>query len=114
MDHSLGTATVRSDLTAQRHTADECSVAGDKTRRDHTIQDIICYSWLLLPYCIGFYLPCGHLSGIGSHCNCPALSYKRLGQMSVLGVALNPNSGRFNSWLEQRTHSNITLILLWT
>jgi hypothetical protein len=34
----------------------ECSVAGDKTRRAHTVEDIICYSYILVPYCIGFYL----------------------------------------------------------
>jgi hypothetical protein len=35
----------------------ECSVAGDKTSRAHTVEDIICYSYPLEPYCIGFYLP---------------------------------------------------------
>jgi hypothetical protein len=49
----------------------ECSVAGDKTRRAHVVEDIICYSLPLVPYCIGFYLPRGHLSGLWSHCNCP-------------------------------------------
>jgi hypothetical protein len=32
-------------------------MAGDKTRRAHTVEGIICYSYLLVPYCIGFYLP---------------------------------------------------------
>jgi hypothetical protein len=49
----------------------ECSVVGDKTRRAHTIEDIIYYSYPLVPYCIGFYLLQGHLSGLGSHCNYP-------------------------------------------
>jgi hypothetical protein len=31
-------------------------------------------------YCIGFQPPRGHLSGPGSQCNCPTLSYKKLGQ----------------------------------
>jgi hypothetical protein len=34
----------------------KCSVTGDKTRRVYTVEDIICYSYLLVPYCIGFYL----------------------------------------------------------
>jgi hypothetical protein len=34
----------------------------------------------VVPYNIGFDLPRGHLSGFGTHCNCPTLSYKRLGQ----------------------------------
>jgi hypothetical protein len=35
----------------------ECSVAGDKTSHAHTVEDIICYSYPLEPYCIEFYLP---------------------------------------------------------
>jgi hypothetical protein len=57
----------------------ECSRAGNKTRRTHTIEDIIFYSWPLTPYRVGLYLPQGHLSGFGTHCNYPNLSYKRLG-----------------------------------
>jgi hypothetical protein len=53
--------------------------AGDKTKRTHVIEDIICYSWLLTPYRIVLYLPQGHLSGLGARCNYPNLSYKRLG-----------------------------------
>jgi hypothetical protein len=32
-------------------------MAGDKTRHAHTLEDIICYSYLLVSYYIGFYLP---------------------------------------------------------
>jgi hypothetical protein len=35
----------------------ECGGADDKTRRTHTIEDIICYSWPLAPYRLGLYLP---------------------------------------------------------
>jgi hypothetical protein len=49
----------------------------DKTRCAHIVEDIIHYFYPLLPYCIEFYLPQGHLLGLKSHCNCPALSYKR-------------------------------------
>jgi hypothetical protein len=52
-------------------------MTGDKTKRAYVIEDIICYSYQLVPYCIWFYLPSGHLSGLGSHFNCPTLSYKR-------------------------------------
>jgi hypothetical protein len=62
----------------------EYSVTCDKIRRDHTIEDIICYSYLLVFYCIGFYLPSDHLSGLGSHYNCPTLRYKRPRQTSIL------------------------------
>jgi hypothetical protein len=31
----------------------EYNVAGDKTRRAHTVKDIICYFYPLVPYCIG-------------------------------------------------------------
>jgi hypothetical protein len=44
----------------QQHAATlltECSEAGDKIRRTHTVEDIICYSWPVVPYNIGFYLP---------------------------------------------------------
>jgi hypothetical protein len=57
----------------------EFNVVSDKTRRAHTVEDIICYSYPLVPYCIGFYLPRGYLSDLGSHCNCPTLRYKRPG-----------------------------------
>jgi hypothetical protein len=57
----------------------ECSEADDKIGRTHTIKVIICYSWSVMPYSIGFYLPQGHLSGLETHCNCPTLRYKRLG-----------------------------------
>jgi hypothetical protein len=56
-----------------------CSEAGDKTGRTHDVEDIICYSWLVVPYSIGFSLPRGHLLGLGTHYNCPTLSSKRLG-----------------------------------
>jgi hypothetical protein len=36
-----------------------------------------------VPYSIGFDLPRGHLSGLGTHCNYSTLSYKRLGQASL-------------------------------
>jgi hypothetical protein len=79
----------------------ECNVTGDKTRRAHTVEDIICYSYPLVPYCIGFYIPWGHLLGLESHCNCPALSYKRPGQTPVLDrFSLQ---GKFNPRLEQHT-----------
>jgi hypothetical protein len=32
----------------------ECSIAGDKTERTHAVEDIIYYSWPVLPYSIGF------------------------------------------------------------
>jgi hypothetical protein len=32
------------------------SEVGDKTRRTHAVEDIICYSYLVEPYSIGFYL----------------------------------------------------------
>jgi hypothetical protein len=32
-------------------------MAGDKTRRTHIVEDIVCYSLPLVPYCKGFYLP---------------------------------------------------------
>jgi hypothetical protein len=35
----------------------KCNMAGDKTRCAHAVEDIICYSYPLVPYCIGFYLP---------------------------------------------------------
>jgi hypothetical protein len=60
------------------------SMTGDKIRCAHIVEDIICYSYLLVPYCIWFYLPRGHLSDLGSHCNYPTLSYKRPGQAPVL------------------------------
>jgi hypothetical protein len=50
----------------------------------NVVEDIICYSYALVLYCIGFYLPRGYLSGLGSHCYCRVSSYKRLRQMSVL------------------------------
>jgi hypothetical protein len=59
----------------------ECNVTGDKTSHAHIVKDIICHSYLLVPYYIGFYLSRGHLSGLGSHCNCP----------NVIG-SLNPKS----------------------
>jgi hypothetical protein len=34
-----------------------CSEAGDKTGCTHVVEDIICYSWSVVPYNIGFYLP---------------------------------------------------------
>jgi hypothetical protein len=65
-------------------------MAGDKTKLAHelahAVEDIIYYSWPLVPYCIQFYLPQDHLSGLGSYCNYQALSYKRLGQTSVLDM----------------------------
>jgi hypothetical protein len=66
----------------------KCSVASDKIRRTHIVEDIICCSYPLVGYCIGFYLSLGHKSGLGSHCNCSALSYKRPGQTPVLGGSL--------------------------
>jgi hypothetical protein len=57
----------------------ECGGAGDKTRRTHTVEDIISYFWPLAPYRVGLYLSQGHLSGFGTRCNYPNLSYKRLG-----------------------------------
>jgi hypothetical protein len=62
----------------------ECSVVDDKTRHVHIIEDIICYSYPLLLYCIGFYLSRSHMWGIGSHFNYLILSYKRFGQTLVL------------------------------
>jgi hypothetical protein len=35
----------------------ECSEAGDKIGRTHVIEGVICYSWPVVPYNIGFYLP---------------------------------------------------------
>jgi hypothetical protein len=35
----------------------KCSEARNKTRRTHAVEDIICYSWPVVPYSIGFYLP---------------------------------------------------------
>jgi hypothetical protein len=69
-------------LATQQHGAillTVCSEAGDKTGRTHTVEYIICYFCPVVSYNIGFYLPQGHLSGIGTHYNCPTLSYKRLG-----------------------------------
>jgi hypothetical protein len=43
----------------------ECSVIGDKTRRAHVVEDIICYSETLEPYCIGFYLPVATCRALG-------------------------------------------------
>jgi hypothetical protein len=65
-----------------------CQHYGPLTRRAHTVEDIICYSSPLVSYCIRFYLPQGHLSGLESHCNCPTLGHKRPGQMPVLGGSL--------------------------
>jgi hypothetical protein len=79
MDHSSGTAT---GTVTQQHGAmllAKCDGAGDKTKRTHTVEDIICYSWPLAPYRVGLYLPQGHLSGLGTHYNYPNLSYKRFG-----------------------------------
>jgi hypothetical protein len=73
---------VRHRYSAQQYGAmllTKCSGAGDKTRRTHAVEDIICYSWLLASYRIGLYLPRGRLSGLGARCNYPNLSYKRLG-----------------------------------
>jgi hypothetical protein len=47
--------------------------------RTHAVEDIICYFWPVMPYNIRFFLPRGHLSGLGTHCNCLTLSYKWLG-----------------------------------
>jgi hypothetical protein len=79
-------AALQCQMTQQHDTTllTECSVAGDKTRHAYTVEDIICYSYPLVSYCIGFSLPQGYLSELGSHYNYPALSYKRLGQTSVL------------------------------
>jgi hypothetical protein len=62
----------------------DCSVVDDKTRHVHIIEDIICYSYPLLPYCIVFYLSRSHMWGLGSHFNHLILSYKRPGQTLVL------------------------------
>jgi hypothetical protein len=43
----------------------ECGEAGDKIRRTHIVEDIICYSWPLAPYRVRFYLSRDHLSGLG-------------------------------------------------
>jgi hypothetical protein len=64
----------------------ECNMVGDKVRRAHTVEDIICYFYLSVPYCIGFYQTWGHMSSLGSHYNYPTLSYKRLGQTSVVDM----------------------------
>jgi hypothetical protein len=72
MDHSSGTATVYRDVVLL---LTECNGAGDT----HAVEDIICYSWPLVPYRVGIYLSQGHLSVLGTRCNYPNLSYKRLG-----------------------------------
>jgi hypothetical protein len=77
----------------------------------HTIEDIICYSQPLMSYYIWFYLPRGHLSGLGSQCNYPALSYKRAGQASILDYL---NFMNVQLILEQRTHTQQYNSLLWT
>jgi hypothetical protein len=72
---------VSTKLLTQQHGATlltECRVVGDKTRHAHAVENIICYSKLLVPYNIGFYLPQGHLSSLETHCNCSTSSYKRL------------------------------------
>jgi hypothetical protein len=43
--------------------------------------------------CIGFQPPRGHLSGLGSHCNCPTLSYKRLRQTPLHNGRSRPEKG---------------------
>jgi Ni,Fe-hydrogenase I small subunit len=66
------------DLTGRGYAVDR-SPRGktDKTKRAHTAKDIICYSYPLVLYYIGFYLPRDNLSVLGSHYNCTAMSYKR-------------------------------------
>jgi hypothetical protein len=74
-----GIATVHNDAAARRLAADRGGGAGDKTRCTHPIENIICYYWPLAPYRVGIYLPRGLLSGLGTRCNYPNLSYKMLG-----------------------------------
>jgi hypothetical protein len=33
-----------------------CTEAGNKAGHTHAAEDIICYSWPVVPYSIGFYL----------------------------------------------------------
>jgi hypothetical protein len=47
----------------------ECDGVGDKIRRTHTVEDIICYSYPLTSYRVGLYLPQCHLSGLETRCN---------------------------------------------
>jgi hypothetical protein len=76
VDHLSGPAT---GLVTQRH----CTVPLAECRReDQAGPRHQKHHFLLLavgPYNLGFYLPQGHLSGLGTHCNYPTLSYKRLG-----------------------------------
>jgi hypothetical protein len=54
-------------LVAQRHSTvskTECSMAGDKTRLAHTVEDIIGYSWPLGS-------PRGHLSSLEGSLSLP-------------------------------------------
>jgi hypothetical protein len=44
MDYSSVISTVLSDSTHDATLLTECSVTGDKTRRAHIVEDIICYS----------------------------------------------------------------------
>jgi hypothetical protein len=78
---SVRQAPLQCTTTQQRGTMllIECGGADDKTKRTHAVEDIICYSWPLVPYRVGLYLPQGHLSGLGTRCNYSNLSYKRLG-----------------------------------
>jgi hypothetical protein len=69
-----------SDATAPHYTTDR--VQGGR-RQDQTCPRRWRHHLLLLaivPYSIGFDLPRDHLSGLGTHCNCSNLSYKRLRQ----------------------------------
>jgi hypothetical protein len=76
---------VQDDPTGRCHTADRAHhVQATGLDVPQAVEDIICYSWPLMSYYIGFYLSRGHMSDLDSQCNYPALSYKRTGQASIL------------------------------
>jgi hypothetical protein len=54
----------------------ECSVAGDKTRRAHAVEDIIGYSKLVDPYGIGVH-PVATCRALGHNVTAVTLCYKR-------------------------------------
>jgi hypothetical protein len=102
VDHSQDTTTVQGDLTGRCHTADRAQ-QDRATGLDspHAVEGIISLLLALnaLAAVIGIQLPWGHLSDPVSQCNCPILSYKRIGQTTDSNKAL---LGKFNPRLEQQ------------
>jgi hypothetical protein len=86
VDHSQGTATVSGDTTGWSHVA-------NRVRRGRAIRQGELHEppkpSLVIPShknpstVIDFQPPRDHLSGPGTQCNCPALSYKRIWHASI-------------------------------